>query len=292
MVKYKLSIVIATLGGATLYDVVKRIANWNYMPIEIILVIPEDVEFDDSNYYEHKNVIIIRSKIRGQVQQRLKGFKFSTGDLVAQMDDDIILSHDSLTNLVKKIIDLSFGHALSPIYLSKNNSTSIHKFDIGLLGFIKNIYYKVVYNSNWGIYRMGTITTTGHGFGVDPIYINKTLFETDFLPGGVVISFKQDLITDNYFQFKGKAYCEDVINSILRKKRNIKQFFYTKSICLIDLPISETSYSFFEIKNIYKIRSHINLLLKKKKYYLNIYIIILFTRAVFTSVKKFLYNEN
>ena len=292
MIKYKLSIVIATLGGNTLLNVVKRIANWNYAPIEIILVIPKEVNFDETIYYNYSNVIFLRTKTKGQVQQRLDGFSFSKGEIVAQMDDDIILSHNSLTNLYNKIIDLGVGNAICPVYFTLINFTSIHKFDIGIKGFIKNVYYKLVYNAKWGIKRMGTITATGHAFGVDPDYIDTILFETDFLPGGLVISFRQDLINTNFFQFKGKAFCEDVINSILRKHRNTKQYFFKNAICLIDVPFSESTYNFVELKKIFEIRSYIINLLNRKKYYLYAYTLILFTRAIFSKIKKPFFNEN
>ena len=42
---------------------------------------------------------------------------------------------------------------------------------------------------------------------------------TDWLPGECVLSYRSDFIEKPTYPFKGKAYCEDIYYSILRRKK-------------------------------------------------------------------------
>ena len=60
-----------------------------------------------------------------------------------------------------------------------------------------------------------------------------------------------NLIKDNYFNFSGKAYYEDIIHSKILKNKKIKMWISKKSICKTDT----VNFSFDEIsliKNIVK----------------------------------------
>ena len=46
-----------------------------------------------------KKIQIIHSKIKGQVKQRIEGFKNVKNNIVVQLDDDIILKEDCLEKL-------------------------------------------------------------------------------------------------------------------------------------------------------------------------------------------------
>jgi hypothetical protein len=59
-----------------------------------------------------------------------------------------------------------------------------------------------------------------------PIFgdIKLNYFISEWLPGGCILHHKKNIIYENYFKYKGKAYCEDIIHSILLTKNNIKLY--------------------------------------------------------------------
>ena len=73
-------------------------------------------------------------------------------------------------------------------------------------------------------------------FGVDPSFMKSDLIETDWLPGGCILHLKNNLVMFDYYPFKGKAFCEDLIHSHFLKKKN-KLFITKKAICKTSFPI-------------------------------------------------------
>jgi len=57
----------------------------------------------------------------------------------------------------------------------------------------------------------------------------KNVNYVDWLPGGCVISHRKNIIYNNYFKFCGKAYFEDLFNSMERKKKNISHYIVKKA---------------------------------------------------------------
>ena len=71
---------------------------------EIIISIPNNVKLYDKYFKLFNNVRVINSDNKGQVVQRIEGFKSTKNEIVVQMDDDIILekkSHDLLIQINK-----------------------------------------------------------------------------------------------------------------------------------------------------------------------------------------------
>ena len=56
----------------------------------------------------------------------------------------------------------------------------------------------------------------------------------EWLPGGCVAHKKQNLILYNFFPFEGKAFYEDVIQSIHLTKNNVRLLIDNTAICGID----------------------------------------------------------
>ena len=64
----------------------------------------------------------------------------------------------------------------------------------------------------------------------------------------------KNLILNEYFEFQGKAYCEDLYNSVLLKKRGIKLFIDSSAIAYLNIE-KETMFSYFSnLKNDMRIR--------------------------------------
>ena len=83
-----LSVVIPTLGYECLNETVSYLNNGPNRPKEIIIVIPEGSEVN-AGFQTFENVIILKSPLKGQVKQRIFGFKHANEKHILQLDDDI-----------------------------------------------------------------------------------------------------------------------------------------------------------------------------------------------------------
>jgi hypothetical protein len=55
------------------------------------------------------------------------------------------------------------------------------------------------------------------------------------------LSFREDLITKDFFPFAGKAYCEDLFHSHHRKLKGIRSWIVTTTKVFTDEPVSRLS---------------------------------------------------
>ena len=178
------------------------------------------------------NVKIIISPIKGQVQQRIFGLKKSTQNYVLQLDDDTIVHSNDLIKIINKLKQLGPGNAISPINCDIEKKISVTQVEKNLKSLLFNIFSFFLAGSKWGVNKMGTISKSGVVYGVDPNYVkNKTIHSQEWLSGCCVAMFKQDLILDCYYPFSGKAYFEDVIHSIILRKRKVKLWSLISAKC-------------------------------------------------------------
>ena len=241
--KYSISLVIATLGGDSLKKTIATVNNGTIIPTEILVVIPKD-NYECVSDLGFANIRIITTKIKGQVLQRLEGFKESKCKFVMQMDDDINLGEDCLERMFKLLIRLGPGNAIGPYYLNPTSLLPIQKFDLGFVGFLKSVNAFIFAAAPWGIARMGKITKLAVTYGTDVNFYNKDICEVEWLPGGCVLNYSQDLVLENYFPFSGKAYSEDIIHSLLRSSKNIIHHVAFQASAVT--PLDETSFSSWE----------------------------------------------
>jgi len=240
---YKLdniTIVITSLGSDDLFVLLKSIYNDldKSSDFEIILTIPKDIKINIS-YDDYVNLKIIKTYFYGQVNQRVTGFKHATKKYVIQIDDDVEISSMDILKLKNKLITLGNKSSVSPVFYNRKNKNQciydLTNSNLNLL--IKNIITLVICKSKWGIKRSGTLTVIGTNYGVDnKIFKNNNLIEVDWLPGGCVMHMNENLNKIDYFPFKGKAYCEDLIHSSILKNKNIKLFVFNESVCYTDVP--------------------------------------------------------
>ena len=222
---YPLSVVIATLGGETLADTISYLNSGEKIPAEILVCIPEE----DSSCAENlsmKNVKIIKTPCRGQVAQRAYGLQRACQPLMLQLDDDIVLRPDDLRLLVQKLGQLGHGHALAPLFRLLSTGQYVTEYHAGVSGWLHSLYASLICGAPWGIKRMGVISPAGIAFAVDPRYCEPGLFETQWLPGGCVICHREDLVTEDYYPFAGKAFCEDLVHSVLWKKQGTRLWMH------------------------------------------------------------------
>ena len=240
---YKLddvSIVITSLGGEDLKNLLKNL--YAQLDIEsdyeIILTLPKDININYS-LNNFKKLKVIKTYFYGQVNQRIIGFKNVSKKYVLQIDDDVEISPKEILNLKKKLILLGNKTSISPLFFDRYNkkkciyNLSNSSFNL----FLKNIITFLICKSKWGLRRSGTLTILGTNYGVDNrIFKNKNLIEVDWLPGGCIMHLNENLHKHDYFPFRGKAYCEDLIHSSILKNKNIRLYVCNDSICYTDVP--------------------------------------------------------
>lgn len=215
-----LSIVIASNLKSINYFYINQINKYAAHSIQVILSIPPNFEIIDAyNIGFSKNVSIIKSKFIGQVNQRQYAFQFCKTPFVIQMDDDIEFGIEKVNYLLLEFKKLPLKSCLAP-YL--NLEINFYSRNINLL---KNIFLYCSFNPKSGC-------ISGSSFPIPHKITNTSNLnneeEVSWLPGGILILRKEDIITKNYFPFKGKAYCEDLIHSFYLKKNGVKLYVSKK----------------------------------------------------------------
>jgi hypothetical protein len=75
-------------------------------------------------------------------------------------------------------------------------------------------------------YKPGTLTKAMTNIGIDPDESNDLLTRSEWLPGGCVLHYRNNIIYFNYFPFNGKAYCEDIYHSMYLTEKGINLYIH------------------------------------------------------------------
>ena len=277
-----LSIVIPSLGGFKLESTLKYMYKMKIRPLEIILCIPKSYK---KNIKIPKKVRpkIILTKVKGQVYQRIAGFKKARGKYVLQLDDDIKIDNyclNKLLNTIEKFKKIS----ISPLLIDKKRKYSL--FDIQPKNFFFKIYHFLLNGING--YEPGSVSKAG----IPYMFKNKgKIKEVEWLPGGCVLHRKKNLIKKNYFKFKSdKAFCEDLFHSFHLRNKKIKLLIDSSSKCSFNSFKGFKSLTYkSSINNLFqdfKIRFSFIRLTKKSVYRMMFFYFILFLRLNYIFIKK------
>lgn len=224
----KISIVIPTIGNRNLTDTLNSIYQSSLKAEEVILSIPQDTFLDKNKFNHFKNLKIIKSRVKGQVAQRIEGFKVAKNDIVVQLDDDIILERECL-KLMLAFIKKNNNSAVSAHFYDIANRKSIYdKLNTKKYNFLNYI----MNGSKVGI--SGIITRSG--FETYPNFnCDKNVISSEWIPGGCVMHQKKNLVLSNFFPYNGKAYCEDLFHSTALKKNNIKLYYHKNAKAFLEI---------------------------------------------------------
>ena len=221
-----ISVVIPSLGG-DLDDTLDSVNAGSICPDEIIVCLPNDTHYV-KDAFKYKNLAIVYAERYGQVYQRIVGFKHAKGDYVLQLDDDVIVFPDCLELLINTINSTKKSISVSPCWYDSADRMPLHKRKQS--GFLMSLYYWLV-NGNRG-YRSGEVSLAGTNFGINPHEIIDKNVNVDWQPGGCVLHDKNNLILEDYYPYKGKAYSEDLIHSYLLKQSGTILVANTDAICM------------------------------------------------------------
>lgn len=247
----KISIVIATLGGKQLLNTIKLLNEGSLIPDEILICVPNtNIIIENLDY---PNIRILLTEFKGQVAQRIEGFKQVKNDFVLQIDDDISVDNNFLNKMYELFIDLPENSSLAPSFKFLDSSLHVYPPSKGLLS---KFYYFLI-NGKSG-HQQGIITKASSEIGVNCLSVSKSILEVEWIPGGCVLHRKKNLVLFNYFPFEGKAFCEDLFHSCELKKKGINLFVTGIVHVKIADPRNDV-FNFrnqlFSLKNDFKIRS-------------------------------------
>ncbi len=251
---HNVSVVIPTLGGESLKGTIEQLNHGTIVPKEILICIPDEDAYKAESH-SFPNVRIIKTKCRGQVAQRIEGFKVSSCDFVLQLDDDIIIEKYCIEYLVELLTSKGENYAISPSL--RFIETGKSAYEVWPSKLKNKIYYCLINGKNG--YQPGHITKAGTEIGIDPSITKELYYDVEWVPGGCVLHFKKNLILSNYYPHSGKAYCEDLYQSICLHVMGIKMMISSQAIAYYETP-TKNAISFINwlkfIQGDYKARNY------------------------------------
>ena len=252
MIEFKdLTIIIPSLLSHINSRWIAQVNEFNQKKINIIICIPPNLSKKNKfvNKFE-KDILIIISDKKGQVNQRQFSYKFVKTDYVMHMDDDTFINIKNLKILLNQFEKLPRKSFIAPRLIIKN--------EIKTKLLLKKFKSLLLYNQLNP--RAGTISKSTfevpHNFSIDS---NKAIESVDWIPGGISIIRKENIIQNKYFNFEGKAYCEDLIHSNILKNNGVQLFISNKSFYstqLINYKDLNTKDFIKFIKNDFQVRNY------------------------------------
>lgn len=226
----RVAVVIATLGRDELNHAITLLNSGSVVPAEILVCVP-DGRAVDARAIQHANVRIIVSEKKGQVAQRLAGFRQASCEYVLQMDDDMSVHPRCLERLLEGIAAHQGACAVAPSLVYTDTGESI---------------YQTLYSSHpsWldrlihgpDVRSPGRVTRAGYNVPLALCGTGSGRYRVDWLPGGCVLHRRDFLVLEDYYPFLGKAYAEDVLHSIRLRRSGVELVLVCDARCGIDRP--------------------------------------------------------
>lgn len=219
------SVVIPSLGKNHLLETIEILNAGTKVPDEILICVPNGTTLE---FEIPKNSKVIFCSEKSQVSQRAIGFQSSKSEFVLQLDDDTRLSPNCLEELVDHAISNKINSAIAPSIFNLETKRSIYESEN--LPTIFNKIKNYIYN---GTSTLGPGKISKAGVCVGPKFSpdDNSLVKVEWLAGCCVLHRRCNLINDNYYPYKGKAYCEDLIASYYYALKEITLYISNKSIC-------------------------------------------------------------
>lgn len=232
-----LTVVIATLGGAVLKKTIGHLNQGHGVPAEILICIPEAHVAGADCVAGIPNVKVIKTVCRGQVAQRAVGLGMASRSYVMQLDDDVLLPPDTVLTLFEAVCAMGPGNVVAPFFRIRPSGKDGTVYTGGVRGFLRNCHASLICGARFGRERLGRISPAGIGFGVPMVQGQQRIVESEWIPGGVALSHRDDVITENYYPFTGKAYSEDLVHSLLWRRSGCRLWTVLDVSAMIDVTV-------------------------------------------------------
>jgi hypothetical protein len=249
------SVVIATLGGDVLKKTIAHLNQGEGWPAEILICIPEAEATNADCVAAIENVHVIKTPCRGQVAQRAVGLSMAAYPYVMQFDDDVILPSDTLKVMYETLLAKGPSNVVAPFFRLQPTGEEGTRYKEGWRGQLRNCYASMVCGAKFGKKRFGKISSSGIAFGIVMHSNDARITESEWLPGGVALCHKADLITYDYYPFPGKAFSEDLIHSVLWRQRGCRFWTLLDVSAMIDVTIE--SFDWKSVMGRYKAHAYV-----------------------------------
>ena len=226
-----MSVVIPTLGGESLAGTIDGLNAGTLVPAEILVCVPQGYGKKTGNL-KAPNVRVVETADRGQVPQRIAGFREVQYRYVLQIDDDVAVERHCLERLVAAVDAGEGRYSVAAALRHAGTDESVYE------GYGKNVLGRLYYlllNGAHG-YAPGTVTAAGTEIGPNPASSVAALYDVDWLPGGCVMHDRRNLVLRNYYPHSGKAYCEDLYHSRALSAKGIGMKIATDAVAWIEDP--------------------------------------------------------
>lgn len=239
----QVSVVIATLGGSSLDRTIRLLNEGSLVPVEILVSVPEGYASKIGALPYH-NVRVVVSGKKAQVAQRAAGFREAKCEYVMQLDDDMFFRRDCLEKLVREADRRGSMSALAPAIVYQDTGTSCQA-RVGRPA--PSWLEKKIHGSD--LTAPGRITPAGRHVNLDfPSTEEESSFESEWLAGGCVLHSRRNLVLTDFYPFaagrdnikrgRGKEYGEDVIHSVLLRRKGVRLFVVPGAVCSMDRAIA------------------------------------------------------
>lgn len=236
-----ISVVVPTLGGPSLESTFAALHAGTVVPDEILVCLPE-AEAANVRTFPWPNVRVVVTNVRGQVGQRAIGFAQARNPLVLQLDDDLVVAPDALELLRESLLSFPPRTAVSPALMDRATGASVYRTAArgGVSGWVNR------WLTNGGREPVpGKIMVTGGALGIDALASDQRYHDVEWLPGGCILHHRENLVLENFYPFRGKAFCEDIIHSHHLRHRGIALKIDTRARVSVDVPTEVLSFGAF-----------------------------------------------
>ena len=240
-----LSVVIPSLGGASLLLCLRHLYGGSHLPSEVVVCLPPNV-LPPRPLPIYPSLRFCNSPLRGQVQQRAYALSAVAYPFVMQLDDDIVLHPDALFQLFSALLQLKKS-VVGPLFYDSVSGCDWHSLRSGLSRFLENVYQSLFHLLPWGVNRMGKVSLSSFCWGVDPTCIGSDPFPVDWLAGGCILTRRENVITSAPNLFPGKAYSEDLYFSFIRRGRGFAHYIIPQASAFT--PRDRRSFRFQSLKS-------------------------------------------
>lgn len=272
-------VVVATINVSSFRSVIDKVLCSTVHPNNLIFSITNacivEKEILSSVNPLPFRVIFHKCIDSGQVAQRISGMKVATSKYVLFMDDDIDFSETTLGNLLGAIA--SMNHSVIGAYIKNSDGTSLSSRN----SRARQIFNYVVHGYQMDQSISGTVSEAGFPFYVsDEDFYSSTLVETQWLPGGIQILERSSFPVESYYDFAGKAYCEDLYLSEFYTRAGIKMFVLNS---LVYTEVLRLPSDFKSLKSDFRARFKYVSLTRRSKARMIIWYVIFYFLGVFNA---------
>lgn len=224
--KVNFSIAIASLSQTNIRKTIKNLEKLKTKPKELIVCFPVQNEKKykfKSNFFKIEIIYINKFS---QTEQRIKAIANCTSKIILQMDDDLVLEKNCIDEMIKCLINKSEKSVIGAVLFDKNINDLFYRYKYKFFyQVLRDFYNHYICLAQPGIKKMGTLSKIGLNYGIDPNFLPRDIkcFDCDWL-NSFIIGYKKSMLFQLKYPYKGKAYGEDIINSIYRKKNGIKHY--------------------------------------------------------------------